>query len=198
MPKEKFGQIKILKYLLGFIGISLFLLLLFLLNIRKNSKIERLDLDNDGIFEEFLLDNGVLTISKAGRQLFQSNISWQVNKYAWGDSNNDGEPELNIGFWRVGDFVKQNPFTRTRRDPLSGYHLNLYRYQPNTLNFYLLWGSSTLNDPLYSFDVSLGTDNINYLSVSTGTYKEFDEKGYINPVENSMWVWDNWWFVKVD
>jgi len=134
--------------------------------------------------------------------IFESDPDWQVNHYAIGDGNNDGSIEFILGFWRVGDYGVDIPYAKSRRDPLPGYHLYLYQYQPDSHNFRLIWGSSTLNDPLYSFTVkpSLNTDNLpaNLLFVETGSYSDFDDLGQIFPTGKSDWIWNNWWFSKLD
>jgi len=187
------------RYKLIRLGLCVLALLLAIVIVRelaglRENKTANIDFDSDNIPEQVILDNGVFQIWKQGNLIFASDPAWQVTAYAFGDSNNDGLQELNLGFWRTGDYGVQDPYSQNRRDPLPGYHLYLYRYQPETQNFRLLWGSSTLNDPLVSLKVTANTDNVNYLTVETGTYADFDKNGSITPVGNSDWVWDNWWF----
>lgn len=183
------------------IGLSLFLLLLAVLIYSifstSSKQITWLDIDSDNIEERFELSTGQLQIWKKSQLIFVSEITSTINHYTYGDANNDGIDELLIGFWRSGDYGITNNFARNRRDPALSYHLFLYQYQPDARMFRLIWGSSTLNDPLYDFSlITAPTDNT-ILRVTSGSYQDYDLDGRITPLRSSDWIWDQWYFKEI-
>jgi|GEM_PF-2197473 len=154
------------------------------------------DLDDDLDEEIIYLNSGLLRVFSDNHVVYNSDISWEVTLFDIGDANNDNKPELLIGFWRYGDYGPENDYARVRRDPLRSYHLYLYQYDLNAPNLRLIWGSSTLNDPIYSLKIE-NTDNRNYLRLQTGTYSEYDKTGTITAKAESLWLWEDWYFSKV-
>lgn len=153
-----------------------------------------INIDNDSDNEEFIISSGQLQIKDNDTTIYRSDPSWTVTLYDHADCNNDGINELLVGFWRIGDYGVDNRFSRTRRDPLPSYHLYLYQYMEEAQNFRLIWGSSTLNDPIYSLSVEeINTDN-NILKVINGSYKDYDDEGIIEPLDTSYWIWEDWYF----
>ena len=183
---------------LGWIFLAVAVWVYIFINTPKISRIEFYDLDSSGVEEKFELANGTLQIWTGDKLIFSSKPEYFVDNYAIGDSNNDGVVELNMGFWRTGDYGKDFEYAKTRRDPLKSYHLYLYQLMPNGTALKLVWGSSTLNDPLFSFYVKAVTDNTYMLSVETGSYADYDRYGQIRPLETSDWMWNGWWFSKQD
>lgn len=183
---------------IGIVSLVVMLVLLaYFLSQATSKQTHWLDIDNDDITERFDLGSGQLQIWKENQLIFTSDITYNVTHYAYGDANNDGKAELLLGFWRRGDYGIDNDFARKRRDPAASYHLYLYKYQNEAQMFRLIWGSSTLNDPLYDFNlVEAGTDNT-ILRVRTGSYEDYDRNGKIIPLDSSDWVWDQWYFKEI-
>lgn len=165
-------------------------------SIYQRSLIRSFDLDGDLDAEIFSLNSGLLRVSSDNRVIFQSDISFEVTLFEIGDANNDDKPELLIGFWRYGDYGPENDYARIRRDPKRSYHLYLYQYDLNAPNLRLIWGSSTLNDPIYDLKIER-IENKNYLKLQTGTYQEYDETGSLTAQAESLWLFEDWYFSKV-
>jgi hypothetical protein len=183
------------------IGLGILLLVLIILVsfifLSTSKQIHWLDIDSDNIEERFELSSGQLQVWKQEQLVFASEIAYNVNHFTYGDANNDGRAELLVGFWRIGDYGIDNNYARKRRDPLASYHLYQYQYQPDARMFRLIWGSSTLNDPLYSFSlIESETDNT-ILRVTTGSYQDYDNRGKITPINTSDWIWDQWYFKEI-
>lgn len=164
--------------------------------LSQREETQTYDLDGDLDDEIISLNSGLLRVFSDNRVIYNSDISWEVTLFEIGDVNNDEKPELLIGFWRYGDYGPENAYTRIRRDPKRSYHLYLYQYDLNAPNLRLIWGSSTLNDPIYSLNLE-NIDNKNYLKLLTGTYSEYDKTGNITAKTESLWIWEDWYFSKV-
>lgn len=158
-------------------------------SIFQRAQIRSFDLDGDNDEEIFNLNSGLLKVSSDNQIIFQSDISFEVTLFEIGDANNDDKQELLTGFWRYGDYGPENDYARIRRDPKRSYHLYLYQYDLNASNLRLIWGSSTLNDPIYDLEIER-IENRNYLKLHTGTYQEYDETGKISSQAESLWLWD--------
>jgi hypothetical protein len=174
--------------------LAVILLSSFLLYQRTESR--SFDLDQDGDQEKISLNSGLLRIWSDNREIFTSDITWDVTLFDTGDVNNDQKPEFLLGFWRYGDFGPANDYSRLRRDPKKSYHLYLYQYDLNAPNLRLIWGSSTLNDPIYSLEI-ININDKNYLDLTTGSYSQYDAWGKITGNAKSRWIWEDWYFSKL-
>ncbi|MBN1915866.1 hypothetical protein JW796_02605 [Candidatus Dojkabacteria bacterium] len=161
------------------------------------SKSQVYDFDSDGVVEKVIMEAGRLYVESEGVRIFSSSSEQKVNDFEIGDINNDGKDELCFGFWRVGDYGKNRPYAKARRDPLKSYHLYLYEYLKEQKVFHLLWGSSTLPEPIYDMEI-VNNGQENFLKVSEGTYEDYDRDGFIRPVKTTEWVWNEWWFEEAE
>jgi len=89
---------------------------------------------------------------KQGRLVWQSDSAWEVERLAFGDANNDGQTELLVSLWKIGSYGSSLPFWLTENTKEWGNHLFLYRCQEGKLK--LIWGSSTLDEPIAEMKVS--------------------------------------------
>lgn len=165
-------------------------------SIFKRTQSRTFDLDGDLDEETITLNSGLLKVFSDNQVIYNSDIAWEVTLFEEGDVNNDAKPELLVGFWRYGDYGPENEYARIRRDPKRSYHLYLYQYDRNAPNLRLIWGSSTLNDPIFSMEIQ-SIDEKNYLKLETGTYSEYDETGNISVRAESLWLWEDWYFSKL-
>lgn len=160
-------------------------------------KSQTYDFGSDSTQEKVVMAEGKLDIKSEGEVLFSSEDNQEVTDFVIGDINNDGQDELCYGFWRKGDYGKNLPFSKARRDPLKSYHLYLYEYLEEQNVFHLLWGSSTLPEPIYDMEI-LNDDGKNTLKVIEGDYEDYDSHGYIEPKKTTKWAWNEWWFEEIE
>ncbi len=164
----------------------------------KKEIISYIDIDNDSDNEEFILSDGFLKVYNDHELIYASDPKWTVQEIEYGDCNNDSIDEIIIGFFRIGDYGIDNKFSRIRRDPKPSYHIYLYQYIPLSNSFRLIWGSSTLNDPIYEMTLEeINTDN-KILKVINGSYEDYDKKGILMPLQTTYWIWDDWYFKQID
>lgn len=106
----------------------------------------RSDLDGDRKFELTLIWRGRAYLIKHRRIVWQSDPSWKVERVAFGDANNDGQTELLLSLWKFGSYGSSLPFWLKENTKEWGNHLFLYQWQEGKLK--MLWGSSTLDEPI--------------------------------------------------
>ena len=152
-------------------------------------KIERADMNKNSILEKYSLEKGKMTIEEDLKVIWRSPDDWWVDDFIIADSNNDGNLNLNISFWRKGSFGSSRPFW-IEDDEKVGNHFFIYDLNENDLN--LVWGSSNLSAPNCEFKFAdIDGDGKNELIVIEGDYKE----GYLCKGKHlAIWSWNGWGF----
>jgi len=151
------------------------------------------DFDDDGLKEQILLKDGRVFVKKDNEIVFETNKEYDVSDFEIGDINNDGQDELVVGFFRYGDYGKNIEIKQTRRDPRISYHVFLYQPILVSNSFKLIWGSSTISNPIYDFEIKM-SDEGNYLEVKEGKYSYYDKTGKVKSERTTYWEWNEWWF----
>lgn len=155
-----------------------------------SSKKEAADLDKDGNFENYSLENGRLVVAEDSKNVWQSPDDWWVDDFVLADSTNDGIVDMNISLWKPGNFGPSKPFWVKENDMSVKNHffvLDLANEEMKTI-----WGSSNLEAPNCEFKISdADNDGKNDLIVAEGNYEQSPEcKGeYL-----AVWKWNGWGF----
>lgn len=145
------------------------------------------DLDGNGQPEEFILQNGTLTVRSGPDVTWQSPQEWWVDYFFLGDANNDGTPELNLLVWKEGSFGPRKPFWVEKDDPIVKNHLFIFKLEEGT--FRAVWQSSNLDRPNYhAVLVDLDGDGENELIAAEGSYSDPAAR------EVTCWKWNGWGF----
>ncbi len=146
-----------------------------------------LDLDGDGKPEEYTLRDGKITVSADSRTIWQSPDEWWVDYFFPGDTNNDGNLELNLLVWKEGSFGHLKPFWVEEDNPAVKNHLFIFKLERGT--FRPVWQSSNLDRPNYrAVLMDLNRDGENELVVVEGSYSDPGEK------KVTLWKWNGWGF----
>ncbi len=148
------------------------------------------DLDQDGTYEDYSLQDGKLKVATGTQTIWQSQDDWWVSDFFLGDSNNDSILELNLLVWKSGSFGPHKPFWITREDMSIKNHLFIFKLAGD--NFKPVWQSSNLDRPNYEASLEdLDGDGKNELIVTEGDYTDPGER------EVSVWQWNSWGFSKI-
>jgi len=148
------------------------------------------DLDEDGILENYILDNGVLSIWENSEIVWKSENGWWVDDFEIADSNNDGKLEINMSVWRAGDFGPDMPRWIKENDMSIKNHFFLFNYTKEGMK--ALWQSSNLDAPNCSFKIyDIDKDEKNELVVVEG---EYGEGGACVGKHAAVWEWKEWGF----
>ena len=148
------------------------------------------DLDEDGIIENYSLQNGKLTVKCNSHIIWQSPDNWWVDYFFLGDSNNDSIHELNFLVWKEGSFGPYKPFWLTEEDSSVKNHLFIFKLKNQ--NFKPVWQSSNLDNPNYYANlIDLNNDGKNELIVIEGSYTNPNRR------EMTLWEWNGWGFTLV-
>lgn len=149
------------------------------------------DLDSDGNLEEAVVVEGVGYLIKDNKVFWQTEPKWQVDNVLIGDFNNDKKPEVGFSLWKEGSYGPNLPFWEKENDNEIKNHLFLYQWQADA--FKMVWGSSTLDQPILEMAlVDLDKDGKNELAVLEGNY---DIKAEENNL--SIWQFDDFNFVNI-
>ncbi len=141
------------------------------------------DLDGDHNPELAFIWQGRAYLVKQGRLVWQSDRGWKVESVAFGDANNDGQTEILVSLWKFGSYGPSLPFWLKENTKEWGNHLFLYQWQEDKLK--MVWGSSTLDEPIREMSViDANNDGKNELEV-------IEKEG------KSIWRWQGFNFVLV-
>jgi len=156
----------------------------------KLIKNRHFDLDQDGIDENYSLQDGKLKVETGLQTIWQSPDGWWVDDFFLGDSNNDSIPELNLLVWKSGSFGPHKPFWITREDKSIKNHLFIFKLVDGS--FKPVWQSSNLDQPNYETILEdLDSDGKNELIVTEGDYANPNYR------DISIWKWNGWGFTKI-
>lgn len=195
------------KFWLGARFTLLFLLyvavvLFFSDSCKSNSKVcVKWDLDGDGIAEQYVLTEHMLTITEGSKIIWMSPESYHIDSFALGDVDNDGKDNLVMSLWKKGSFGKFEPFWHGEKNIDYKNHLFVYKLEGNKLKN--VWCSSDLDHPILSFSIQdIDGDKLNELVVEEGQYKKISKQKYAadsdGPVRTTVWKWDQWGFYLAD
>lgn len=153
-------------------------------------KNRRFDLDGDGTYEDYSLQNGELKIVKGSQIIWQSQDDWWVDDFFLGDADNDGVSELSLLVWKSGSFGPHKPFWITQEDMSIKNHLFIFKLAGGVIK--PVWQSSNLDRPNYEAALAdLDGDGKNELIVTEGDYADPKMR------EAGVWRWNGWGFSKV-
>ncbi|MDF9409630.1 CapA family protein [Pelotomaculum isophthalicicum JI] len=148
-------------------------------------KKQSFDLNQDGINEDYYLQDGELKVISDSLTIWQSPDNWWVDDFFLGDSNNDGISELNLLVWKSGSFGAHKPFWISQNDNSVKNHLFIFKLAGSS--FKPVWQSSNLDRPNYETILEdLDGDGDNELIVTEGNYTNPGER------EVSIWRWNGW------
>lgn len=153
-------------------------------------KHQEADVTRDGVLEQYILKGGHLTATQDENVIWQSPSDWWVEDFVVGDSNHDGQLELNIALWRAGNFGPSKPFWVEENDASVRQHLFVIKYENG--EFRPLWGSSNLEQPNCLLNLKdVDNDGYQELIVAEGNYKDMPA---CQPEKIAVWRWNNWGF----
>ena len=155
------------------------------------------DLDDDGLVEEYILDNHCLIVRENDQIIWQSPKDWSIDSFVLGDADNDKTVNLVISLWKKGSFGQIKPFWFQGEDKSYKNHLFVLKLTDNT--FRPLWFSSDLDRPIVSFAIiDVDSESLNELVVEQGKYRKIWGERYAldtkAPLETVIWQWQEWGF----
>lgn len=154
------------------------------------TKKEQADLNNNLIQENYVLENGRLTITEKQIIIWQSPFEWWIDNFVLADSNNDGIVDINLSLWKAGDFGSSKPFWIKENDMSIKNHFFIYDFINGVMR--QIWGSSNLEAPNCEFIFAdIDSDGKNDLIVIEGDYSQ-EPKCDGNYV--AVWKWNGWGF----
>ncbi len=152
---------------------------------------QKFDLDSDGSLEEFMLENGRITVRAGTNFIWQSPTDWWVDYFFLGDANNDGKPDLNLLVWKKGSFGPHRPFWLKEEDTGIKNHLFIFKLVAG--NIKPVWQSSNLDRPNYRAAlIDLNDDGENELVVTEGSYTDPAKRAV------TLWKWNGWGFSRIN
>ncbi|MBM4177554.1 CapA family protein, partial [Candidatus Gribaldobacteria bacterium] len=154
------------------------------------SKQEQADLDNNSVSENYVLENGKLTITENEKMIWQSPSDWWIDNFALADSNNDGVVDINLSLWKSGSFGTSKPFWVKENDMSVKNHFFVLDFSGGAIK--QVWGSSNLAEPNCEFKIAdVDNNGENDLVVVEGDYSQ-KPKCTGNYV--AVWKWNGWGF----
>lgn len=154
------------------------------------SKQKRADLNNNLVFETYILENGKLTITENKKTIWQSPNDWWIDDFVLADSNNDGIININLSLWKSGSFGTSKPFWIKEDDMSVKNHFFILDFSSGSIK--QVWGSSNLAKPNCEFKIAdIDNDGKNDLVVIEGDYLP-EPKCTGNYV--AIWKWNDWGF----
>lgn len=156
----------------------------------KLKKNQNLDLDGNGIFEEFSLQDGIITVKADAQLIWRSSNNWWIDYFFLGDTNNDGISELNLLVWKEGSFGADKPFWIEEADTEVKNHFFIFKLEQGRMK--PVWQSSNLDQPNYcGASIDLDDDGENELITIEGSYTGNEKR------EVAMWKWNGWGFSSI-
>ncbi|WP_458413366.1 hypothetical protein ACNQFZ_00255 [Schinkia sp. CFF1] len=153
-------------------------------------KTEQIDLDENGVTEEFSLHNGKITVKGDSHTIWESPDTWWIDYFFLGDTNNDGNFELNLLVWKEGSFGPHKPFWIEEEDTEVKNHLFIFKLEKSKIK--PVWQSSNLDSPNYCADsIDLNGDGKNELITIEGSYTDPFKR------EITIWKWNGWGFSRI-
>jgi len=153
-------------------------------------KKQSFDLNQDGVSEDYSLQDGTMKVASGPQTIWQSPGEWWVDDFFLGDANNDGISELNLLVWKSGNFGAHKPFWVIQDDQSVKNHLFIFKLAGSS--FKPVWQSSNLDRPNYETVLEdLDGDGSNELIATEGSYVDAKER------EVNVWQWNGWGFSKI-
>jgi len=157
----------------------------------KVVKLEKADLNEDSIEENYSLENGNLKISQDSQTIWESPNNWWVDNFVLADSTGDGIVDLNLSVWKAGNFGQAKPFWTEENDQSTKNHFFVLGFKEGKIN--PIWQSSNLEKPNCEFLFEdINNDHQQELIVIEGEYSDdYQCEGkYV-----AVWKWNEWGFV---
>lgn len=157
------------------------------------SKSETADTDKNSLSEEYVLQNGRLTVVENGKAVWQSPKGWWVDDFVLTDSTNDGATEINLSVWKRGSYGTSKPFWVKENDQSFKNHFFVFRLKNGQVQPF--WQSSNLDAPNCRFTIKdVDGDGQNELAVIEGKYSigRFCKGKYY-----AVWRWNGWGFTNI-
>jgi hypothetical protein len=156
------------------------------------------DTDGNGYKEQYLLEDHRLQVYENHRLIWRSPQDWKIQQFILADADNDKQTELLMVVWKHGSFGNAKPFWVEGPDNKYSCHLFLYHLRSGKLKS--VWCSSALVNPIIEMKVKdSNEDGLNELNILEGPRAGF---GYslrqFFSRHNTLWIWDNWGFKRID
>lgn len=156
------------------------------------------DVNGNGIEEEYILEAGVLRAFEQGEEIWRTSKECDVYGFAIGDLDRDGQLDVAVSLWRRGSFGRHRPFWEKGPDYEYKNHLYIYRIRDGVL--VPMWFSSALPVPIVALSIR-EEEGETHLIVEEGRYKKklagrygIDER---LGRRVRVWRWDEWGFSPV-
>lgn len=151
---------------------------------------QQADLNKNSIVEDYILEDGRLTIIENNKIVWQSDADWKVAEFVLADSNSDGVIDINLSVWKAGSFGDFMPLWVKENDMSVKNHFFIFDLQGGKIK--AVWQSSNLSVPNCQFLIDdVNADGENELIVLEGSYADIDgcESKYL-----AVWKWHEWGF----
>lgn len=153
---------------------------------RVISKQKQADLDGDLIPEDYNLENGRLTITENGENIWQSPKSWWIDDFVLADSNNDEIVDINLSLWKLDNFMTSKSLGDKEDGIKIRNYFFIFDFDNNSIK--KIWGSSSLAEPNCEFEIAdIDNDGKNDLVVVEGDYSQKTE---CNGNYIALWKWN--------
>jgi poly-gamma-glutamate synthesis protein (capsule biosynthesis protein) len=151
---------------------------------------ERADVDGNSIPENYVLENGGLTITENSEMIWQSPHNWWIDDFVLADSNDDGVTDIHLSLWKSGSFGASRPFWIKEDDASVKNHFFILDFIDGSIK--QVWGSSNLSRPNCEFQIAdIDDDGKNDLIVIEG---EYSQKPECSGNHVAVWKWNGWGF----
>lgn len=155
------------------------------------------DIDGNGLTEKYLLHDQVLQVYEKNRLIWRTPQEWQVKQVLAADVDNNHQKELLLVVWKKGSFGKSRPFWLKGEDTQMSCHLFVYRLAAGKMH--ARWCSSALAHPIITLSVKDNNgDGLNELLVREGPAYGFAwQLRQFFMREDTVWVWNEWGFERI-
>jgi len=149
-----------------------------------------IDVDGNGLDENYLLTNGQIVVSEGGETIWQSEADWWVDDFALADSTGNGSLYLNLSVWKAGNYGPSQPFWVKDNDPAVKNHFFVFGFRDGSIQ--PIWQSSSLAMPNCQFQLAdVDRNGQQELVVLEGEYRD-DWNCQANYL--AVWRWKEWGF----